>query len=473
MNSAVRTTEGSLYELVARGNKDVFFFNDLGDSKFLFDNSYTATQPFLEDMRRIPPRTAAEFGRTVDFDFDLIGDLMRNPTLLITLPTWLPPTIAPLAQTSIITDTAGVTYGYTRAIAYFLFESIQIYQDNLLLQECSGDALWAYTLPQGTYAHSFVTKELTGDHDGSPLAIARNAAPPMLRLELPMIGTQTPSDPGFPQRALTLRSYRLRLKLRNLQDIVESSDLASTAKPAPWGRSDFLIKTSATAEPQPFSTLNMDAMAPLLLQLETRQVYIPREFQRVLQLAKQQIPFHRLYENVFTQGPLDYTGVKKAGTSLVNRRLDGRHPTGRFIWFFRGKNDINANRLWKISTGSASATAAAPTGTSLTGSYYNTISLIIAGQQRELPQSPLVWRDINNYAKEEIDTGTQLATMNWTIRSDQPTGTINMTTADRPTFYINLTNPLTEDYTELRVIVDSWGVFETDGGGRGELMSLN
>ena len=84
------TAEGSLYELVSRGKKDVFFFGDLSDSKFIFDNTYAAQRPNSFEIRRIPPRTAAEFGRTVDFDFDLIGDILRAPTILIDLPTWLP-----------------------------------------------------------------------------------------------------------------------------------------------------------------------------------------------------------------------------------------------------------------------------------------------------------------------------------------------------------------------------------------------
>ena len=150
------TTEGSLYELVARGNKDVFFFQDEPKSTYIFDSSYEPQAPSTFEIRRVPPSTACEFGRTVSFDFDLVGDLMTNPTLIINLPTWLPPTVATSNTRSIVTDTNGVSYGYTNSIGYFLFELIQFYQDNILLQEFSGDALWGIERNQGTYAQSFV-----------------------------------------------------------------------------------------------------------------------------------------------------------------------------------------------------------------------------------------------------------------------------------------------------------------------------
>lgn len=479
--AAPRTTanaEGSLYELVSRGNKDAYFFQDLPDSKFLFDNAYDPQAKFSYEIRRVPPRTAAEFGRVVEFDFDLVGDIMREPTLLITLPSWLPPTYAALNPTSVVQDLSGLSYGYVNGIAYFLFDTIQFYQDNILLQEFSGDTLWATAKPHGTYGSSFVGTKLAGQHTGSVLDIGRNATPGLLRLPLPLVGCQG-GDPGFPQRAVTRHSYRLRCRLRRLEDLVESSDAAATQKPTPWGQT-FQIKSTRIGSFTPFQTLTREQIPPLTLQLETTQVYVSRDIQTVLESKPNQWPFRRFFENRFTQGPADYLSVQGGAVSSVTRRLDGRHPTGKILWYFRNLADENANRLWKISnsTGTSSATtAAAP--------FYTNLSLIIAGQARELPRAPLVWRDVVNFAKEEIDTGEELNTMNWTLgdiaplrfpgHRDQPTGTIEMSTADRPSFYIDLA-PLPAGqtpYTKLYVITEGWAVFQTDGNGRAELMSAN
>ena len=135
------TAEGSLYELVARGNKDLYFFGDSSNtqqSTFLFDNSYEAQAPFISELRRVPPVSTADFGRVVDFTFDLIGDLMQSPSILIKLPTWLPPIEAPLNYKSVVRDLSGVSFGYTNGIAYFLFENIQFYQTTFCYKNLAG-----------------------------------------------------------------------------------------------------------------------------------------------------------------------------------------------------------------------------------------------------------------------------------------------------------------------------------------------
>lgn len=457
------TAEGSLYELVARGNKDLFFYEDSPVSTYLFDSSYEPQTPTMSDLRRVPPIATAEFGRTTEFSFDLVGDLMRNPSILINLPTWLPPVEAAKNPRSLIRDLNGVSYGYTKGIAYFLFENIQFYQDNILLQEFSGDTLWAMSSISGTYANSFTTMEETGSHDGSTQSIQRNATPSQLRLELPLIGCQS-NDDGFPQRAALRHTYRLRCKLRRLEDLVEASD--KSQKPTPW-KTTMTIKTSSTAPLTQFTTLPREKIPPLELNLETVQVYVDNEMQKAMQMTPLKVRFSRIFENTFTQSTLDYTSVVSGGTSVVNRRLDGRHPTSRLIWYFRSNADILANRLYSVST-----PANKP--------YFNTVTLNIASKTREAPLEPFVWRDLMNYSKEECDSGLEIYSMNWTL-GDMPrlrfdikdaTGAVNFTTADKPTFYIGLTNPGTTT-TQLNVIQEGWTEYDTDGKGGAELFSFN
>ena len=465
------SAEGSLYELVARGNKDVFFYSDNSQSEYIFDSVYDAQTPFLEEVRRVPPKTASEFGRTVDFDLDLVGDTMKNPAILINLPTWLPEAQAKFVKQSTIKDAQGFSYGYVQGIAYFLFESISFYQDNILLQEFAGDTLWALGKITGSYGQGFVYTSQTGGHGGTPVEIGWNAAPPQLRLEIPLLGYEP-----FPQRAATSHTYRIRCKLRKLEDLVESSDPTATTKAYPWDKT-MIIKRTSTDTGTPFTTIRRDHMAPLLLQLETTQVYLEKKVQEAMETTPISVRFNRIYTNHFTQNQLDYAGVVGGGTSVVNRRLDARHPSGRMTWFFRSMADVNANRLYKINTPSNS-------------SYYNSLSFLIAGQAREAPRNPLVWRDITNFAKEDCDSGIELGTMNWSFGSTvqkrfaQPIGTaeggsVNFTTADKPTLYIDLANPTKPGLpaqttsTELFVIIEGLCEFKTDGRGRAELLSIN
>ena len=468
MAGSYATLEGALYELVSRGKKDTFFFEESKDSLYVFDNTYEAQAPQMSEIRRIPSQTSCDFGRNLQFDFDLVGDIMRDPTLVIKLPSWLPSNIESSNPRTEVADLSGVTYGYTNGIAYFLFEQIQFYQDNILLQEFSGDALWATTRSADTLGHSLLSNTLTGVHNGMALDIARNATPGQLRLALPIIGCQQPSDLGFPQRAALKHTYRLKCKLRKLEDLVESSD--GRYKPTPWGANMFQ-QTSQNGTQTEFHTLFRTEILPLDVQLETRQVYIPREYQDALQQTPQKIPFLRMRENIFTQNRVDYVNTAAGGVSIIKRLLDGRHPAEKITWFFRARQDINANRLWKLNTGTQSAQ-----------SYYSSANFQIAGRDRELPRSPLVWRDVTNYAKESTDTGYEIGTMNWGLGAIAPqrfpearvTGAVNFTTADRPTMYFSL-NPVTPDplvgspNTELRVIVEGWAEFNTDGKGRAEL----
>lgn len=472
------TAEGALYELVSRGKKDTYFYADVDTAVFPFDNTYEPQAPHSFEIRRVPPHTACDFGRTIQFDFDLVGDVLKDPTLVIKLPTWLPPAQAATNTQSVISDSAGVTYGYTNGIAYFLFDLIQFFQDNILLQEFSGDALWAMEANRGTFSHSHLNNKLTGQHDNTSLNIAHNATPPELRLPIPIIGCQKPSDPGFPQRSCISHNYKLRCRLRKLEDLVEASD--GRAKPQPWEKI-FQQVSSKGANPVPFTTLTRSEIAPPEIRLETRQIYLPREYQDDLQTKPQRLTFLRPRETVFTQNQLDYASVTGGGVAVIKRLLEGRHPAERLTWFFRSVKDINANRLWKIDTGIESQ------GTS-GKAYYNTVGLQIAGRDREVPRSPAIWRDVTNFAKEESDPGSEMNTMNWGLgaivqkrfpgHEGQPTGTVNFTTADRPTFYINLApapiDPNTRaPNTELRVIEEGWARFDTDGRGRAELFSAN
>jgi hypothetical protein len=51
---------------------------------------------------------------------------------------------------------------------------------------------------------------------------------------------------------------------------------------------------------------------------------------------------------------------------------------------------------------------------------------------------------------------------------------VNFTTADKPTFLINLTLPPDgSTSSELRVFTEGWSIFQTDGNGRAEQFSLN
>lgn len=445
--SYIASSEGSLYELMSRGKKDTYFYEDGPGSVNVFDTSYTQEEQIVREVRRIPPTSGIDFGKMIEFPIDIVGDVIDSMTIVIDLPTWYPSPVD-RATRSHISDLAGTTYGYVNGIAYFLFEKISLYQDNTVIQEYSGDYLWATSQIKGTYADRFVVDEETGTHDGSVRSIGANAMPGMLRLRLPSIGCSR-GDKGFPLVATTSHMYKLRCKLRKLEDIVETSD-TTKGKPSPW---EMAMQAISATQTIPFTSLARSALAPLKIQLETQYIFLNNVSKEALRSTPTEVPFTAVYENVFTQTSGENSSVG------INRRIDACHPSDRLMWFFRTLEDINANRLWKLTS-------------------FSTLGLVVAGRTREANWQPSIWRDVTNFAKEETDSQKEIYTMNWGIgyvspqkyKGRQADGTLNFTTADRPTLYMTLN---AGPPTELRAFVDSWGSFLTDGKGRAEVLSFN
>jgi hypothetical protein len=449
--------EGALYEAISRGNKDTFFFAKNPDTTVnVFENRYDRIPPTVQELRRIPPLNGAEFGRSCEFEFEVAGDMFVSPTVLIDLPSWLPPPTAALNRSTLITgssldsDIAGLSIGYTNGVGYFMFKKIQIFQDKLLLQEFSGDALFAARASRGSLGSAYMENSLLGMHDGSAAAIGFNATPPRIRLELPFIGAAE----GFPSIAMRQQPFKLRLELRPLEEIVESSNAGASVAPVPWGKHVYVGATP----PYTIPTLSRTAITSPTLQLETRHIYTDGQSQLALRSTTLEIPFQRLYENTFTFGPFDYAST----APLVKKRLDAQHPAGRLLWFMRTYNDIRAGRRWKIFADISG------------GEYYTAQTLLIAGRDRETAFSPDIWNTLTHYAKEDRDPGIGLGEMSWDLGdlqgrqtpwNRQPEGTINFSTADRPTFYTALSTGLPNDLylkapsVEMTAIIDAWVLY--------------
>jgi len=456
MSSTSYSIEGSLYELVARGNKDVYFIQDEKTSKNLFDNRYNPVPPQIAELRRLPPLNQPGFGRSFEFQVEIAGDFFVEPTLLIELPSWLPPPQALLNSKSVVTDASGVSYGYTNGIGFFMFEKIQLLQDNILLQEFSGDALWATSRSRGTLNSAFLDNRLVGLHSGSALSVGRNATPGLLRLPLPLFGCQSLDDGGFPSCCIPQQQYRIRCFLRKIEDLVEASD--GRAKPTPWNQSGWLIQSSASGPVNAFSTLPIQEIQSPSILLETRHVYTDAETRLGLQQVRNEIPFERVYENIFTQNQYDYAPIERGAIAAITRRLEGVHPAARIVNFFRSKRAIQANQLWNISNDISG------------GQFYNNMKLVIAGKDRETLFGPLVWDKLVKHAKEERDSGLPFAIMNWTVGdvrsrrqpfARQPEGSVNFTTADRPTLYIELNDTIGKN-SVLHSIVETWACMVTE-----------
>jgi len=473
--ASVRTNqtsiEGGLYELVARGVKDTYFIKDDKESINPFDWRYDRYPASIPEVRLTNPLNDPRFGQRCEFEFDLPADILVEAHLLITLPTWLPSDYAQynLRSRTYVGD-PSIVYGYTNGIGYFLFERIQIFQDNFLLQEVSGDALYAASLTKGSWNQGFLTQKLAGIHNGTAAGIMHNATPGTLEIPIPMIGCSLPGDKGLPLCGLRQTVFRLRCQLRPLERLIETTGLEQN--PAPWLKTFTQLYSDSTQVTFP-GLPRIQIGQPTII-LRTKQLYLQNELRHELAKETYEIPYIRYFENNFSMNQLDYAPLPLAAPKIV-RYLDANYTVERILTFFRDSQTVAKNRLWNFSNAA-----------STDGQYYTALELIIAGQQRETQWSADVWQYTVIDAKEERTSSRNIAILNWSrgwriedtpaaIR--EPTGGVNFTTADRPMLKLELSDiesdpALGHKQAQMISVCESWALYRIRGG-RGGLEYAN
>jgi len=500
--------QGALFELVARGQKDTSFVRDIKESVFPYDASYQSSAHHLAERKTFVPINGTTWGNIFEVEIDPYGDIMTECEFEIELPTWIPrlPLVkdGPLYSPQTVNGLYSITesnskpprsYGYVNYVAYFLFEKIQFYQDQFLIQEWSGDGLLAKQLSEGSYTSSFLEQTLGGlveqiDFTTKlPLdrGIQLRATPGRLKLKLPLPGLQCPGDGGFPFVATPWQKYRIKATLRKLEDLVVCSDTTVSKQIDafyPWNVSQFSY-TDSNGNLNTFSPLPLAEIGNPTILLATVQHYVPPRVQEELRSMPIQIPFRRQFENNFTFGELDYISLDKGGTAAVVRRLDGRHPTERIFWFFRGQNALDRNQLDNFRNDYFDFNPPTVTQpyTEYPGSFFYRMKLVIAGRDRESLYEPFLWQDISELVKDEKASGLEIGEMRWSTGENfgtiypaprQPEGTVNFTTADRPTLHLELANIrfnvwLAQRRSEFRVFTEGWDVYDIREG-RGRLL---
>jgi len=465
------SSEGSFFELVARGQKDKYFISDEKTAVVPFSYNMDTWPAVLDETRQSQPLNSVDFGRTVEWELDVFGDLLISAAFVIELPTWLPISVAPLNYKSIIADKNGTRYGYTQGIGAFLFEQIQFYQDQLLLQEFSGDFLYAWTHLQGTLNQETLALKELGAHSGSPIDIQRNATPGKLVLRLPLIGCGHPDEGGLPFVALPAQKYRIRIKIRKLEDLIENS--ASDVKPAPWNRADLVLtdKDNITIPIKPFTR---EQIGKPLITLETTQRYIRQDQQEILKKTPNQIPFLRPFENILSLDPADYVSVGNGVASYITKRIDGRHPAEGILITFQSDYCLERNQFWNLYNPYNS------------GKYYNTLKFLVAAKDREKEWTPDIWQSLSPWTKSEKCPGIPLSWISFTYGPSygyrapeyrRPSGSLNFSSADRPTLWMNITDTLPSTTRNqkrvcMRATTIGWGMYRVEDQ-RGTLLFGN
>jgi len=456
---------GGLLDLVARGKKDTFFTSN---PKICHFHSVYSKQPaFTQEIRITQPRNNADWGKYADFEIEAVGDIVKNFILLIDLPSWLPLAQARQNPTSITTDINGVEFGYTQDIGTALIEKVQVFNDQILLHEFWGQWLnWR----AGQQPTSSIYARSQGRHRPGPNEIAKAATPGKLRVYLPVLGNQYLDDMGFPMTALTGQRFRLRVHLRKLEDLIETSD--GRLQPKPWA-SQFLQQVARNQSPQPFQTLQRNEIGPPLVALETTQVYIPRDSQEYLKRTVVALPFQMVQQCVFTVEDVKWLPVLNTGTIVsLPLPLDFIGPTSRITVGVQTEASQLANQHYQLNP--------PPNGAS---TFIQDLRLNMGTKDRINQWSTTILRDVANYYKsykESRDPNggvNNIYTLTFGPKEEAPhraIGTFNLSRSLQATLCVNLA-PIAADprlnsrKSFIIVYGESWNIFEIKDG-KGKVM---
>ena len=472
---------GGLLELVARGKKDVFFTANPVVS--YIHSVYIRAAPFTKEIHTTKPRNAPEWGKWVDFDIDHRGDIVRQFYLRVDLPTWLPAVAAAANPSGIVTDSSGVTYGWTNNIGFQMIDKLQVFEDQVLIHELYGEQLEWRLRQSNPLATTLVLARQVGNRPETPLGIARSATFGQLRVPLAIIGWQHIDDPGFPTVALRAQRYKLRIWLRPLSSLIVASD--RRIAPQPWGSVPLRVQATAMGGVDTsMVTLHKSAMNNLGLSLETTQLYLPTDVNLYLKSTVLRFPFMTAQFQQYTIEDNTMTAAffSPAGSVNYPMAIDFIGSVSRLFLGFRTEANTQAGDLTNLRPPGSGVTAANQVGL-IVPNFITSMRLNIANIDRVKSWPVAVFREVTSYWKSTrmaldlVDAGISEEIYSMTFggyESGDPAGTLNFSRATNPMIYLILNGipydkRIVSRKTYALLYAESWNIFEISNG-RGRCM---
>jgi len=455
-------------ELVSRGKKDIFFTANPKVS--FFHGVYMRSVPFTKEIYVTQPRNAPDWGRWVDFDIDHRGDLAKYFFLRIQLPTWLPPLAVAANPTGIVTDASGVTFGYTNSIGFQLINKIQVFQDQVLIHEYYGEYLTWRQRQKAETGPIFLMYDEVGSRVETPLAIGRSATLGELRVPIPVIGSEQLFEPGIPLVALSQQRWRIRIHLRKLNEVVVASD--GRLLPQPWGGKPLRIQATQDGPIDTTQvTLPLESVQPILITLESTQIYLPRDANLWLKSQTLRIPYTNIRHEEFTIEDNSFTAASPPYLATVQLpfTIDMIGSVSRMLVGLRSYASTLAGQRSVLNASDGSE-------------FLSSLRLNISNIDRIKQWETAVFREVTAFWKDirigldftfPIPQDIYIITFG-AFDTAQPAGTLQFTRAVLPVLYPIL-GPIPMDprnnsrKTYLLTYGEAWNVFEISGG-KGRMM---
>ena len=454
-------SDGTILELVSRGKKDAYQIQTPEYS--WFDSVYQQRSPATAEIRYVQADNAPHFGQWFDITLPSEGDILMGVDIRVTLPTWLPPSVAPLCGVTVESkpyDVNGVTmppcfttYGWTDGVANFLFKKWALYVDTVKLVEGYGDFNNAFPDTNTTQLRAPLLHVSTGRNDGSPEGIAINAVLPEMVFRIPLPGCQNDKDSGIPLCAFKGQRLYIRFWLRDKTQLVESGPLVSDVSggptlyelcPEPWGfrrikvngvlQSDKTIAGRLMGQPNIYARLSV--------------LNVDNELRESLACAKHEIRFRQQFVDRWTidsYKPGPYKQPVQIG--------------GFFQSLFVALQSVARAKQNKLSN-------YLPTS----GDWLSGLSMIVNGMDRIYSWDPTSLKTLANNTQLARDSNTSLYYLIFGVSpDDEPGGTINLRSCQKALLNMTLApvvpDPMTGSNVTFGAVLGlSWNILDIVGG---------
>jgi hypothetical protein len=383
----------------------------------------------------------------------------------VTLPTWLPSDVAVTNLSGLVTDPSGVTFGWCNNVGFQMFERIQIFQDQILLHESYGEYLeWRLRQSYG-YTTTFLVAAEVGSRAETPLGIGRSASQVELRIPFPVLGWQYLNDPGLPLCALRSQRFRIRVLLRNLDELVVASD--GRLAPQPWGGKPLRIQATQGGPITTARTLDEPVMRRIVINMEQTAVYVPKDVQHWFNAQTFRFPFQTVQYQQFTVEDNTMTAAAQNPGAVyqIPFNVDFIGSIDRLLLGFRSAAATEAGQRTNLR---------APNGVP----FIRTVRLNIANIDRVKQWGLPIVREVTAYWKNQRmqsdlttrDIPQEVYTLTFGgFDGVRPAGTVNFTRASLPTLFVTLNaTPYDRRNISRKVYAllygESWNVFEVCNG---------
>jgi hypothetical protein len=483
--------DGTLLDLVSRGKKDAYQIQD--PVRTWFGSPYEKRSPSTREIRLLYPENPPRFGQSFDIVLPPDGDILMSFDLRITLPTWLPPSIAAInTQTEKYTVTvqpypyeiiaypflgtppAGpwtptyissgkpVAYGWCDGVANYMIGKWALFVDNVQLLDGYGEFNTWFPDMDTTQLQAPLLHAQTGRNDGTAAGIQANATLPEMVFRVPIPGCQGKGDTGLPLCAFKNQKVYLRFWLLDKTQLVESAELehpltgaqgyAATPLPMyevcpqPWGGQAIYVNGDLSG-----NTLSATAMGQPYIYARTAILNVENELRASLAAQK--------FEIRFRQQRRDYWTVdSSAFVPGVNyRRLLQIHGLFQTLFLvFRSVARTKQNKYTDILPSY--------------GQWLSNLSLNVNGQDRIYPWSPKKFTTLANNTQLARDVNIPLYYLIFGISpEDEPGGACNLSRCQKAALNLTFNNvqvdPMTGVNTTYAYILGmSWNVMDINNG---------